>query len=66
MHRFLADTLEYRARLGEICDGVLGVERRRKGMWKVVRTVAMDWLVEEGAGTGAGGGGGGGGYEGYE
>ncbi|GAA6041721.1 hypothetical protein JCM8097_003101 [Rhodosporidiobolus ruineniae] len=65
LHRFLADTLEYRARLGEIRDGVLGVERRRKGMWKVVRTVAMDWLVEEGAGA-AGGGGGGGGYEGYE
>ncbi|GAA6005332.1 hypothetical protein JCM10207_002941 [Rhodosporidiobolus poonsookiae] len=42
LHRFLADTLEYRARLGEIRDGVLGVERRRKGMWKVLRTVAMD------------------------
>ncbi|GAA5921406.1 hypothetical protein JCM1841_005806 [Sporobolomyces salmonicolor] len=60
LHRFLADTLEYRARLGEIRDGVLGVERRRKGMWKVVRTVAMDWLEEEAAGAGvdthAGGG----------
>ncbi|GAA5881547.1 hypothetical protein JCM1840_007190 [Sporobolomyces johnsonii] len=52
LHRFLADTLEYRARLGEIRDGVLGVERRRKGMWKVVRTVAMDWLEEEAAGAG--------------
>ncbi|GAA5830610.1 hypothetical protein JCM11251_002532 [Rhodosporidiobolus azoricus] len=66
LHRFLADTLEYRTRLGEIRDGILGVERRRKGMHKVLRTVAMDWLVEEGAGQGAGGGGGGGAGEGYE
>ncbi|SDA05595.1 BZ3501_MvSof-1269-A2-R1_Chr5-2g07548 [Microbotryum saponariae] len=47
LHRFLADSLEYRDRLSEIRDGVLGVERRRKGMWKVVRTVAEDWLREE-------------------
>lgn len=47
LHRFLADSLEYRARLAEIRDGVLGVERRRKGMWKVARTVAIDWLEEE-------------------
>mgnify|MGYP001588946843 FL=1 len=39
--------MEYRARLAEIRDGVLGVERRRKGMWKVVRMVAADWLDEE-------------------
>ncbi|BGP37037.1 hypothetical protein JCM10449v2_000941 [Rhodotorula kratochvilovae] len=58
LHRFLADTLEYRSRLVEIRDGTLGVERRRKGMWKCVRTVAMDWLQEEGAGMGA--------AEGYE
>ncbi|GAA5820322.1 hypothetical protein JCM3770_004046 [Rhodotorula araucariae] len=54
LHRFLADTLEYRSRLLEIRDGALGVERRRKGMWKCVRTVAMDWLQEEGAGMGGG------------
>lgn len=47
LHRFLADSLEYRERLAEIRDGVLGVERRRKGMWKVVRMVANDWLEEE-------------------
>ncbi|KAK4046430.1 hypothetical protein OIV83_006089 [Microbotryomycetes sp. JL201] len=47
LHRFLADTLEYRNRVAEIRDGVLGIERRRKGMWKVVRTVAADWLEEE-------------------
>ncbi|SGY70152.1 BQ5605_C004g03111 [Microbotryum silenes-dioicae] len=47
LHRFLADSLEYRDRLSEIRDGVLGVDRRRKGMWKVVRTVAEDWLREE-------------------
>ncbi|GAA5997114.1 uncharacterized protein JCM10292_006218 [Rhodotorula paludigena] len=52
LHRFLADTLEYRSRLLEIRDGTLGVERRRKGMHKAVRTVAMDWLEEEGAGMG--------------
>ncbi|BGP29167.1 hypothetical protein JCM10296v2_000905 [Rhodotorula toruloides] len=57
LHRFLADTLEYRARLSEIRDGVLGVERRRKGMWRVVRTVAMDWLEEEESGMGVGHGG---------
>lgn len=57
LHRFLADTLEYRARLSEIRDGVLGVERRRKGMWRVVRTVAMDWLEEEESGMGVGQGG---------
>ncbi|GAA5895035.1 uncharacterized protein JCM6883_002295 [Sporobolomyces salmoneus] len=50
LHRFLSDTLEYRARLSEIRDGILEVERRRKGMWKVVRTVALDWLEEEAAG----------------
>jgi len=50
LHRFLSDTIEYRARLSEIRDGVLEVERRRKGMWKVVRTVALDWLEEEAAG----------------
>ncbi|BGP21968.1 hypothetical protein Rt10032_c18g6068 [Rhodotorula toruloides] len=54
LHRFLADTLEYRARLSEIRDGILGVERRRKGMWRVVRTVAMDWLEEEESGMGVG------------
>ncbi|TNY24255.1 hypothetical protein DMC30DRAFT_387717 [Rhodotorula diobovata] len=54
LHRFLADTLEYRSRLLEIRDGTLGVERRRKGMHKLVRTVAMDWLQEEGAGMGVG------------
>ncbi|GAA5937904.1 hypothetical protein JCM3775_002392 [Rhodotorula graminis] len=58
LHRFLADTLEYRSRLLEIRDGTLGVERRRKGMHKAVRTVAWDWLQEEGAGMGVG--------EGYE
>lgn len=47
LHRFLADSLEYRARLEEIRDGVLGIERRRKGMWKVVRMVAADWIEEE-------------------
>jgi hypothetical protein len=47
LHRVLADSLEYRARLSEIRDGVLGIERRRKGMWKVVRMVASDWLAEE-------------------
>ena len=47
LHRFLADALEYRNRLSEIRDGILGVERRRKGMWKVVRTVANDFLAEE-------------------
>ncbi|KAI5477080.1 hypothetical protein MNV49_006879 [Pseudohyphozyma bogoriensis] len=49
LHKFLADSLEYRARLAEIRDGVLGVERRRKGMWKVLRTlVASEYLdVEE-------------------
>lgn len=47
LHRFLADSLEYRSRLSEIRDGVLGVERRRKGLWKVVRMVAADWLEEE-------------------
>lgn len=45
----MADSLEYRARLSEIRDGVLGIERRRKGMWKVVRMVAADWLEEESA-----------------
>ncbi|GAA5986439.1 hypothetical protein JCM5350_003387 [Sporobolomyces pararoseus] len=55
LHRFLSDTLEYRDRLSEIRDGVLEVERRRKGMWKVVRTVALDWLEEEAAGGGIGG-----------
>ncbi|GAA5850849.1 hypothetical protein JCM9279_003947, partial [Rhodotorula babjevae] len=54
LHRFLADTLEYRSRLLEIRDGTLGVERRRKGMHKAVRTVAWDWLQEEGAGMGVG------------
>ncbi|GAA5924397.1 uncharacterized protein JCM15063_005630 [Sporobolomyces koalae] len=54
LHRFLSDTLEYRNRLAEIRDGVLEVERRRKGMWKVVRTVALDWLEEEAAGGGGG------------
>jgi len=53
LHRFLSDTIEYRARLSEIRDGVLEVERRRKGMWKVVRTVALDWLEEEAAGGSA-------------
>ncbi|GAA5957300.1 hypothetical protein JCM3765_000417 [Sporobolomyces pararoseus] len=74
LHRFLSDTLEYRDRLSEIRDGVLEVERRRKGMWKVVRTVALDWLEEEAAGGGIGGAGTNGvngagtatGYEGYE
>ncbi|GAA5860255.1 hypothetical protein JCM3774_000359 [Rhodotorula dairenensis] len=47
LHRFLADALEYRNRLSEIRDGILAVERRRKGMWKVVRTVANDFLAEE-------------------
>ncbi|GAA6020464.1 hypothetical protein JCM8202_000081 [Rhodotorula sphaerocarpa] len=47
LHRFLADAIEYRNRLSEIRDGILGVERRRKGMWKVVRTVANDFLAEE-------------------
>ncbi|GAA6007964.1 hypothetical protein JCM11491_006558 [Sporobolomyces phaffii] len=55
LHRFLSDTLEYRNRLSEIRDGILEVERRRKGMWKVVRTVALDWLEEEAAGGGIGG-----------
>lgn len=47
LHRFMADTLEYRDRLSEICDGVLGIDRRKKGMYKVVRLVAADWLQEE-------------------
>lgn len=47
LHRFLADSLEYRSRLSEIRDGVLGVERRRKGMWRIVRSTALDWLEEE-------------------
>ncbi|KAL8291942.1 hypothetical protein RQP46_002200 [Phenoliferia psychrophenolica] len=47
LHRFLADSLEYRSRLAEIRDGVLGVERRRKGMWRLVRATALDWLEEE-------------------
>jgi len=54
--RFLSDTLEYRNRLSEIRDGILQVERRRKGMWKVVRTVALDWLEEEAAGGAISGG----------
>ncbi|GAA5971431.1 hypothetical protein JCM11641_008349 [Rhodosporidiobolus odoratus] len=55
LHRFLADTLEYRSRLGEIRDGVLGVERRRKGMWKILRQVAGDFLQEESWVTAEGG-----------
>ena len=50
----MSDTLEYRNRLSEIRDGILEVERRRKGMWKAVRTVALDWLEEEAAGGGIG------------
>lgn len=45
LHRFLADSMEYRARLAEIRDGILGVERRRKGMWKVVRTLGARSLI---------------------
>jgi hypothetical protein len=45
----MADSLEYRSRLSEIRDGVLGVERRRKGMWKLIRMISSDWLEEESA-----------------
>ena len=36
--RFLADSMEYQDRLAEIRDAVLGVERRRKGVWAMARS----------------------------
>ena len=39
LQRFLADTLEYQARLREITDGVLSVERRRKGTWSIIQSL---------------------------
>ena len=38
LHRFLADSLEYQDRLGEIRDQVLAVERRRKGVNAIIRS----------------------------
>jgi hypothetical protein len=37
LNRFFADTVEYRERLGEIRDGALGVERRRKGLFAILK-----------------------------
>lgn len=45
--KFLADSLEYQDRLGEIRDSVLGIERRRKGVWNMARGYAHQMLWEE-------------------
>ena len=45
--RFLADSLEYQDRLSEIRDQVLGVERRRKGVWNMARGYAHQLLWEQ-------------------
>lgn len=45
--KFLSDTLEYRDRLGEIRDSILGVEKRRKGVWTMARSYAHQMLWEE-------------------
>ncbi|KAK9897204.1 hypothetical protein P389DRAFT_188865 [Cystobasidium minutum MCA 4210] len=45
--KFLSDTLEYRDRLGEIRDSILGVEKRRKGVWTMARSYAHQLLWEE-------------------
>lgn len=44
LSRFLADCMEYREKLGEIRDGILGVERRRKGLRSLIRMRAIDIL----------------------
>ncbi|GAA93403.1 uncharacterized protein L969DRAFT_104819 [Mixia osmundae IAM 14324] len=44
LQRFLADNLEYHHRLREIHESVLGVDKRRKGVWKMTRLYAKDWL----------------------
>lgn len=38
LQRFLADSLEYQERLGEIRDGVLAVERRRQGLYAIIKS----------------------------
>jgi len=38
LQRFLADSIEYQERLGEIRDGVLAVERRRKGLYAIIKS----------------------------
>lgn len=48
--KFLSDSLEYRDRLGEIRDQVLGVEKRRKGVWNMARAYAHQMIWEESAG----------------
>lgn len=47
IQRFLTDTIEYRERLGELRDGVLGIERRRRGVWAILRLFAQDALEYE-------------------
>ena len=46
--KFLADSLEYQDRLGEIRDSVLGIDKRRKGAWTIARAYAHQLLWEEG------------------
>lgn len=38
LQRFLADSLEYQERLGEIRDGILAVERRRQGLYAIIKS----------------------------
>jgi hypothetical protein len=45
--KFLSDTLEYRDRLCEIRDSIMGVEKRRKGVWTMARSYAHQLLWEE-------------------
>ncbi|KAL7007617.1 hypothetical protein EMMF5_002693 [Cystobasidiomycetes sp. EMM_F5] len=45
--KFLADSLEYQDRLGEIRDQILGVEKRRKGVWNMARGYAHQLLWED-------------------
>jgi hypothetical protein len=48
--KFLSDSLEYRDRLGEIRDSILGVEKRRKGVWNMARAYAHQVIWEESGG----------------
>lgn len=41
--RFLADLEDYGGRLAEVRDGCLGVERRRKGVWSLVKIAAVGY-----------------------
>ena len=45
--KFLSDSLEYQDRLSEIRDSVLGVEKRRKGVWNMARMYAHQLVWEE-------------------